>query len=122
MSDYVIRTKCIKVFPALNRLDFNLEDPEVSTSKIADRTSVYFTKMDEEHKLGGSKLTVLTAKRDEEGNLLHPNRLDVKWGRKTLYMGRVIPKNGGKEYYFAGLENNDSAPISAEDMFAAMGL
>ena len=120
---YQIHTHGIKVFIEANRLDFNLEDPSVSTEKPAAKTSVFFNKMDSEVKLNGSKLTILPAVRDDDGNLVNPNRLDVKWGRKTLYLGRAVPKNGGKEYYYTSLETaNDAArPKTADELFAAMG-
>lgn len=117
-STYEIRQRGIKAFPEGNRIDFLLEDPATDVQ----RCSVFFNAQDREVKLAGKKLTVLPPERNEDGELIHPNRLSIRWGRNVVNLG-LCTKEGVKPYFYRGLETaNDAArPKTPEDLFAAMG-
>jgi len=117
-STFEVRQRGIKAFPEGNRVDFLLEDPEAEVT----RASVFFNNMEADIKLAGKKLTILPPEYDEEGNLTHPNRLSIRWGRNIVNLG-LCTKKGVKPYYYRGLETaNDAArPATPDALFAAMG-
>ena len=120
-TNFVPRQLGIKAFPEANRIDFILEDPQ--NYEQPPRCSVFFNAMEAEVKLDGKRLRVLPPERDENGELIHPNRLSVRWGRQTVNLG-LCGKEGVKPYYYRGLETaNDAArPKTPGELFAAMGL
>lgn len=117
-STFEVRQRGIKAFPEANRVDFIFEEPGAE----AQRASVFFNAMDKEYKLGGKKLSVLPADRDDEGNLKNPNRLSIRWGRQIVNLG-FVNKPNTKPYFYRGLDTaNDAArPKSVEDLMSAMG-
>lgn len=117
-STFEVRQRGIKAFPEANRMDFLLEAPGEEVA----RASVFYDKVEDGGKLGGKKLTILPPERDDDGELKHPNRLSIRWGRQIVNLG-LCTKEGTKPYFYRGLDTaNDAArPKTPEDIFAAMG-
>ena len=117
-SNFKVLQRGIKAFPEGNRIDFILEDPEADPV----RATVFFNDMDREVKLGGSKLTIMPPDRDDDGELLYPNRLSIRWGRKLVNLG-LCQKEDVRPYYYRGLESESdkTRPATPEDLFKALG-
>ena len=117
-STYEVRQRGIKAFPEANRIDFCYEVPGEAVS----RASVFFDNMDSGAKLDGKKLTILPPEYDENGELVNPNRLSIRWGRNIVNLG-FCNKKGVKPYFYRGLDTaNDAArPTTPAALFAAMG-
>ena len=116
-NSHVVNQRGIKVFAATGRLDFCLEVP----GEEMQRASIPASKKDAEYSLGGKPLKLIPPVRDEDGNVIdhNPRQLKILWDGKPWTLGWTVAKNGGKSYFYRGLDpsNQSNAPSSPEDIF-----
>jgi hypothetical protein len=119
MTTFVPSVLGLTAFVESNRIDFILNGPELETP---ERASIYFEPTSEaDVKLQGKKLTILPAERDEDGQLVNPGKLRIKWGRQTLTLGHRANASGPMSFYRSLEDSNASArPKTPEQLFALL--
>jgi hypothetical protein len=116
MSDFKPSVLGITAFMASNRVDFVLEGPE----QPPVRASLFYNRPEETVKLNNKVLRITGFDNNEEGE---PTRLNVRWGRQNITLGRRWNATGNVSFYRSiEATNTVAGPRSAAEITEALSL
>lgn len=114
MKDFIPTVLGITAFMVENRIDFVLDGPEMES---AERCSAFYNNPEAELKLEGKKLQILDVVSDKKTGEV--KTLVIRWGRKTIELGRRSAA-GPTSFYRSLGSNNNAGPKSAEEILNAL--
>lgn len=129
-STHEIRERGLQMFWEANRFDFLLRDPKQGIVKATlmlsnvepseDRTALLAK---DTVLLDGKPIRAVCRIVDNKTGEIKPNQIGIVWNADPdaapLVLGLTKARNGGKDYFFRGLEtaNDRARPKSVQDVF-----
>jgi len=117
MNNFEPQRLGMTAFMASNRVDFVLDGPGMESP---ERVSAFYDNPEAKLKLQGKQLKIEGFTSDSDGN---PQKLEVKWGRQVIKLGRRKNASGPVSFYRSLETASDAAaPKSAQDIAAALSV
>lgn len=128
------RDRGLQMFWEANRLDFILRDPQKGTlkarllfSNLEKSEDGMVLRATEDTSVDGNEIHGICRITNRDTGEINPGQIGVLWNtddpEKALVMGLTAARNGGKSYYYRGLEtaNDQARPRTIQDVFTLIG-